>query len=429
MYKVLSENIGEEIEKLISKAMSVSICSPFISESKVMEIVEKRHIDFKLVFKLCKQSPDSVVMHLAKDYPNQIHFYLDGDNFHSKMIIIDDQFIIVGSSNFTNGGLYQNKEINIIISKEETVFKDLVEVFERYWNDTNLLSCKIADAFKEEKRKLDKTPDAFSVNLLESIVPLIKIHSHNYNIEDVRLKAVRAALSKPVVKLNNGRQYNAILEAAKVEYNKERSYGYISSVCHKQKNDYKGDVWRFKDDYEKMSDVEINELVNRAKKEKYKEVELYWFDGRKFETEQEIVDYLNERYGIKITREKISWKFRTAEKLGTNYCKINVGIRSKVACYAKYYRLYSKGAIVEEVEVEKSFGEMIWYYEKLDCMQFGDCTAADILLSTKDRFYKYEGQYYKNRSAINALYDREITKNEASDLIFGKDWKRLQNIR
>ena len=79
MYKVLSENIGEEIEKLISKAMSVSICSPFISESKVMEIVEKRHIDFKLVFKLCKQSPDSVVMHLAKDYPNQIHFYLDGD--------------------------------------------------------------------------------------------------------------------------------------------------------------------------------------------------------------------------------------------------------------------------------------------------------------------------------------------------------------
>ena len=54
-------------------------------------------------------------------------------------------------------------------------------------------------------------------------------------------------------------------------------------------------------------------------------------------------------------------------------------------------------------------------------MQFGDCTAADILLSTKDRFYKYEGQYYKNRSAINALYDREITKNEASDLIFGKD--------
>jgi HKD family nuclease len=79
-------------------------------------------------------------------YPNaRLNLYSEPDRtFHPKMFIFSNDteaFLLIGSSNWTHGGLVHNVEANVIIrlslaeADQRTAFDDAVKIFDSYWKE------------------------------------------------------------------------------------------------------------------------------------------------------------------------------------------------------------------------------------------------------------------------------------------------------
>ena len=112
----------------------------------------KRGIDVKVIADASSaNSPKSFVPVFRQNkIPVKAENY--AGKLHSKSLIIDDEYIVAGSMNFSNSGEEYNDE-NILIIKNSRLAKFYREFFEYFWN-------KIPDKY------LTKTPRAES---LESI--------------------------------------------------------------------------------------------------------------------------------------------------------------------------------------------------------------------------------------------------------------------
>ena len=59
-----------------------------------------------------------------------------GKNFnimHSKFLIIDDKYVILGSNNWTKSSIYENREISIFCTYKQVV-SPLIKKFNKDWN-------------------------------------------------------------------------------------------------------------------------------------------------------------------------------------------------------------------------------------------------------------------------------------------------------
>lgn len=196
-----------------------------------------------------------------------------------------DKNVIVGSSNFTFGGLCKNKELNICVPFEDNAYNEIVEQFEHYWEESEPLTQEIVDCFIKTKNEGWGETNKSIISLTDKIQKeLAECRQFVLTQEgrEKRIQAVKKSLAKPVVCLNTKKEYQSILQAADEHYNYRRCYGYISKVCKHEKKDYKGDIWRFKSEFENMPEYEINELIVAAKRETMKEKEKYLFDNQYF---------------------------------------------------------------------------------------------------------------------------------------------------
>lgn len=55
---------------------------------------------------------------------------------HAKIMIIDGKFVLVGSHNFSNSALYENREASVIIS-DDIIIRQFLDVFETDWQIAN----------------------------------------------------------------------------------------------------------------------------------------------------------------------------------------------------------------------------------------------------------------------------------------------------
>jgi hypothetical protein len=108
----------------------------------------------------------------------QIRFL--GNKFHSKFIIFENTEIplnsIIGSSNFTNGGLDQNIETNILV-KDEGFSKDLKRHFIKLWNESFCLEPSDLEKYKIIydmfiSSKPDKDADEFEKEIIKNRNPV-----------------------------------------------------------------------------------------------------------------------------------------------------------------------------------------------------------------------------------------------------------------
>jgi len=130
--KILKDVLKEWIEK----SDEILICSPFISYNDVLfELIEHK-VKMTLVCRLSYPASPELFTKLENSVnKNQSIFVYDDSSLHSKIYYFKKKgkglIAIIGSSNFTDSGIYSNKEYNITNTKEfdriENYFKHLIK--------------------------------------------------------------------------------------------------------------------------------------------------------------------------------------------------------------------------------------------------------------------------------------------------------------
>jgi len=136
MLEFIHEKLEEKIGKFISDSLEIKIITAFLKRSG-LEFLNK--VSHKEVSVICGidffiTEPEALKYLESKNYKINI-FYEPHKTFHPKCIYIkttSDEYLVVGSSNITFGGLNKNYEASVLISK--CVFnKDVFEIFNNYF--------------------------------------------------------------------------------------------------------------------------------------------------------------------------------------------------------------------------------------------------------------------------------------------------------
>ena len=141
MPKLLSENIKDDIFDLFdSTQKKINIISPFIgmqSVNELLRIKKEKNIEINLITRFKQEdfySKVSSLDALNKLCENNVSIYAV-KNLHTKLYLIDDSAMILGSSNFTNGGFLTNVELNVLFEKEDGDSDEIIEAGNNYFNE------------------------------------------------------------------------------------------------------------------------------------------------------------------------------------------------------------------------------------------------------------------------------------------------------
>lgn len=157
-----NSEVSDEMKKVFSKCKEFSLATAILTKSG-LTVIDK---ELKKCLRLggkgsiligtdLPSEPDAIreLMLLDKAYPKhlKLKYMKPGGNriFHPKILITKDMAII-GSSNFTGGGLEKNHEANLIV-RDPNVLKDIKRYFEWYFLGSN--SRNITDEWLREYSK------------------------------------------------------------------------------------------------------------------------------------------------------------------------------------------------------------------------------------------------------------------------------------
>lgn len=140
MIKLITTNTKDDILNLLDNVKnSFYLISPFIginTSRKLASIISKNGIKVTIItrfsrndFFACASSIEG--LKILKDAGCELKAV---KRLHTKLYIFDNDAIIMGSSNFTDGGLISNLELNILVSGE----KDIINHGIAYFNEINI---------------------------------------------------------------------------------------------------------------------------------------------------------------------------------------------------------------------------------------------------------------------------------------------------
>ena len=116
-YFVPSGKIRKAFYKAVKRGVKIDIIVPYISDMRIADLVRNRYFEI-----------------LNKNGIN-IHYYTPR-MIHSKLLIIDDRFFILGSSNLDYRSFMHQYEINLL-GRDKKIIKSLTEYFKK-----DLSECK-----------------------------------------------------------------------------------------------------------------------------------------------------------------------------------------------------------------------------------------------------------------------------------------------
>ena len=128
--------LKDVLKDWIDKSDEVMICSPFITSNDILFDLMERKIKLTIICRLSyPASPDLFSKLLSFSNKDKSIFVFDDNSLHSKIYFFkkNDKRLaaIIGSSNFTDSGIYSNKEYNLLITTEldkvEDYFKHLLK--------------------------------------------------------------------------------------------------------------------------------------------------------------------------------------------------------------------------------------------------------------------------------------------------------------
>lgn len=145
-----SDNLRSEIELLSSKADKIEIAVAFFTESEMVKKWNEKNIKVDLIVSLRPPTSFYSLKELQTALNVEVSFL--GNKFHSKFYLFyrDKKLIggIIGSSNFTSGGLLRNIETNILIKDRKTL-SELKSHFDELLQGSNLLQPTDLDEYEK----------------------------------------------------------------------------------------------------------------------------------------------------------------------------------------------------------------------------------------------------------------------------------------
>lgn len=109
-YFIPSIKLINTLGKLVKKGIKVSLLIPYSSDVRIVDVVRNSSLG-----RLYKKG----IM---------IHYYTDKKTMHSKLLVVDDNFFMMGSSNIDYRSFIHNYEINFV-GKDKEMIKELKEFF------------------------------------------------------------------------------------------------------------------------------------------------------------------------------------------------------------------------------------------------------------------------------------------------------------
>lgn len=167
-----SKEIGEVISDCLDKYNNVSFAVAWIKDNNIyQELLEhKDKIQFSTVG-IDFAGTDINVLNDFK-YSDNVKIYKGKYTFHPKIYVfynITRYTAIIGSANLTNGGMFNNDECAVLLTKEDGVLlKDILKILEEYFDKAKIITSDIINEYSKEYQVIQDNSNSI-VKRLEPI--------------------------------------------------------------------------------------------------------------------------------------------------------------------------------------------------------------------------------------------------------------------
>lgn len=177
-----------------SVACDAYLASPFFTTEEPIELLTKHGCTVHLLVRLCSFTLPSVLQKALQNPLVQIRYYTDR-GFHAKLYIVGN-VALVGSANLTDSGLKTNREVSVVLRKDEdSGFGDLVTLYDMFWSSAVTLTADILAQYEQAFRLIGSPKEEAEFQAkLELLVP--KAHVPSAKVGSEKVSKERAFLQK-----------------------------------------------------------------------------------------------------------------------------------------------------------------------------------------------------------------------------------------
>lgn len=165
---------------------TMMIASAFFTDADLVTRLAMKGISINLVVRLGFPTSPNALRTVMQNPSINTRFFTD-ESFHPKLIIFDDDHALVGSANLTKSGIDSNQEIMISIDSDDDVFIGLIETFNSYWKDAQVLTKEVLNEYQKIYREHDKLAKEIA-ELNNKVLDKIGVIRTNNIITDIEVK-------------------------------------------------------------------------------------------------------------------------------------------------------------------------------------------------------------------------------------------------
>jgi len=152
-----TDRVETHFRRYLKSSDEIWIASPFFSEAELLTEILKKPVTLKVLVGLQYPTHPDMLRSLLKNRIRRVDTKFYNSRFHSKVYMFfkaeEPVAAIIGSSNFTDGGMSTNIETNVVF-KDIKFISLLREHFQSIWDDAGLLSPPVIDAYEKRYKRL-----------------------------------------------------------------------------------------------------------------------------------------------------------------------------------------------------------------------------------------------------------------------------------
>ncbi|MDZ5474151.1 phospholipase D-like domain-containing protein [Bacillus sp. 31A1R] len=159
--------LGLEMKKYGKNSDILMAVAFFTNESYLQELVNN-NCRVKLIVRLGFPT-NPISLRKALGMKNVMVRFYTSTSFHPKLYIYGNDIAFLGSSNFTDGGLISNQELNISVDSENNIFEDLQDVFYEYWEEAQVLDNDTLEKYQTLFYEIKKVHEKVEQQVIKDI--------------------------------------------------------------------------------------------------------------------------------------------------------------------------------------------------------------------------------------------------------------------
>ena len=130
------------------KDMDIFIATAFFTDSKIIQILENKNCNIKIVVRLGFPTSPTALEKLLESSNVEARFFT-GHSFHPKIYIFGDKYVLIGSANLTESALITNQEVVVGLESNDSRFEEITHLFFEYWEEAKVLDQDAVASYKK----------------------------------------------------------------------------------------------------------------------------------------------------------------------------------------------------------------------------------------------------------------------------------------